>query len=453
MSGADTAARRKSPRAKVSPNEIIYLSFQSGNGAIVLDVSSEGFGIQAADPLQLNELLSFRLSARASPDIALSAQVAWLDATRKRGGLHLSVPAEARPTFDQWQRKYVSALPKVEDVRSPAPVPTAPASPLPPPKRSQAYAEKAVPSPEGAPLQAPFGARSSIFVSEWEAPPEESHTLRNALMVCMILGLAVAGLIYVGGRRQVGAFLIRLGETIGGTTAQTSVQTAASQDAVAPEPSSSPDAKTRNQAPAPLSTDTEMRNSVPNTAELTAPELSQPLPAAAPPSPQQASRESSNGPFAAPATPLQSEQPSHADTSSPSASKSAVNAALPADISSSQAAAPTSANRSSQAAPAGSSISSQAASSTPGQAEVEQARKYLQDSNPADAALAANLLWSAIEAGNTQAEVILGDLYLRGQGAVQKNCAQAQALLTAAQSANVAGASEKLQELQTYGCR
>jgi len=49
--------------------------------------------------------------------------------------------------------------------------------------------------------------------------------------------------------------------------------------------------------------------------------------------------------------------------------------------------------------------------------------------------------------------MMLADIYLEGHGAVRQNCRQAEALLTAAQSGNVPGAEQKLEELQTYGCR
>ena len=84
---------------------------------------------------------------------------------------------------------------------------------------------------------------------------------------------------------------------------------------------------------------------------------------------------------------------------------------------------------------------------------MREALTYLQSPNPQDAAVAEDLLWSAIGAGSTQADLVLGDLYMRGQGAVHRNCRQAEVLLHAALVADVPGANEKVDELQTYGCR
>jgi hypothetical protein len=441
VSNTNTPTRRRTPRSKISSNEIVYLNFQSGNGAIVLDVSSDGLGIQAADRLEPNESLSFRLSARASPDIDLSGRIAWLDATRKRGGLLLNIPVEARPKFREWQRRYLNEMPKVQDLPSPksaaTSAPAAPTLPAQPQTETNGVGRTLADRPNAT----LFGSRGSIFVSEWEAPPEESHTLRNVGIFCLLLALVVVGSFYIGGRRQVGDLLIRLGEAIGGQSANTSAQVTTSQTENAPAQDSSAVAANGGTVPAPISPEAAVQSPRARAAPLSAPELSEKPPAAAP-SPSQPAQEAASppSPKLSAATP-QSAQPSNATSNLPNiAPGSDATAAAPAI-------------RPSQVADVGSSTPSKASSSNPGQAQVVQARKYLQGSNPADAAVAANLLWSAIEAGNTQAELILGDLYLRGQGTVPRNCAQAQALLTAAQSANVPGATEKLRELQDYGCR
>jgi TPR repeat protein len=87
-----------------------------------------------------------------------------------------------------------------------------------------------------------------------------------------------------------------------------------------------------------------------------------------------------------------------------------------------------------------------------GEQDFAEAQQYLARNNPRDASVAAQLLWSAIGNGNTQAELVLGGLYLRGRG-VQQNCRQAEILLRAALVADVPGASQEIQKLQTYGCR
>lgn len=60
-------------------------------------------------------------------------------------------------------------------------------------------------------------------------------------------------------------------------------------------------------------------------------------------------------------------------------------------------------------------------------------------------------LWSAVQAGDTNAAVVLADRYLRGEG-VPLNCLQARVLLLAASEKNNANATKKLHALDKDGC-
>ena len=60
-------------------------------------------------------------------------------------------------------------------------------------------------------------------------------------------------------------------------------------------------------------------------------------------------------------------------------------------------------------------------------------------------------LWSAVQAGDANAAVLLADRYLRGDG-VPVNCVQARVLLLVASEKNNAGAIKKLHELDKTGC-
>jgi TPR repeat protein len=88
---------------------------------------------------------------------------------------------------------------------------------------------------------------------------------------------------------------------------------------------------------------------------------------------------------------------------------------------------------------------------TPGADEVAEARRYLNDrSHPGDAE-AARHLWSAVEKGNLTAEIMLADMYSRGQG-VTKNCNQARVLLRAAAQKGSQEASQHLAQVIRNGC-
>lgn len=481
INSVNTETRRKSERTKVASNEIVYLHFQTGNGGIVLDVSAEGLGFQAADPLQADESLSFRLSVPGFPEINLSGQIVWLDSTRKRGGMHLRVPAESVAMFQQWLRKYVESAAESDEIpasarrNQPTAVARQPASGLgtenrtPPAPQAPKSAETRPPdralAPEPEPLrtnqppaQNPFvrrtdsilGTRGPIFVSEWEVPPEPSHTGRNILVACLIIGLCLVvagGSYYVAGKHAVGNMLVNLGQQIGGANSRAGASTPQSANS---SPESSAGATAPN-TPPPL----QQTASVSNPASVASPET-------VPNAPQ------------APATTLPRLQEDANTTNMSTASQAATGQEGNANpISTGSGASAAKSPRSDlhngtlDAAAPGLDVSPQTNShpATPkqppqhptapvddGGAELDQALRYLQSPGSQDTAVAEALLWSAIGKGNTQADLVLGDLYMRGQGAVPRNCRQAEVLLHAALVADVPGAASKMDELETYGC-
>lgn len=103
-------------------------------------------------------------------------------------------------------------------------------------------------------------------------------------------------------------------------------------------------------------------------------------------------------------------------------------------------------------APASAKSEVNTAGSTPpdnGSAELAQARRYL---GTQDGAEASKWLWKSVAKHNGQATVLLADLYLKGEG-VSKNCDQARVLLDSAARKGVAGAGERLRNLQAFGCQ
>ena len=88
-----------------------------------------------------------------------------------------------------------------------------------------------------------------------------------------------------------------------------------------------------------------------------------------------------------------------------------------------------------------------------GQAELTLARKYLRESSaPGYGPKAADLLWQAVQKGNSEAELQLADLYLRGE-VVPRNCNQARILLRAASHATDSGVTPNSRELPEDGCK
>jgi hypothetical protein len=88
----------------------------------------------------------------------------------------------------------------------------------------------------------------------------------------------------------------------------------------------------------------------------------------------------------------------------------------------------------------------------PGQAEYLRALQILRSpARSSEVPAAIQLLWSAVEKGNTGAEIDLAELFRTGRGVVE-NCDQARILLSAAARKGSAEARKRLEALQREGC-
>ena len=94
------------------------------------------------------------------------------------------------------------------------------------------------------------------------------------------------------------------------------------------------------------------------------------------------------------------------------------------------------------------------ASPANGSEELAVAQRYLSGvgGQRRDGAEAAKWLWKSIAKHNGEATLLLADLYLKGDG-VPKNCDQARVLLDSAARKGMAGAGERLRNLQAFGCQ
>ena len=113
--------------------------------------------------------------------------------------------------------------------------------------------------------------------------------------------------------------------------------------------------------------------------------------------------------------------------------------------------APAAKARVKKTAPAASDEESTASAAAPenGSSEVAEAQRQLAARNPE---VAARLLWNSVRKENAGAELMLADLYARGEG-VGKNCEQARLLLVAAAKKGVGEAAQKLRNFQSTGCQ
>lgn len=89
-----------------------------------------------------------------------------------------------------------------------------------------------------------------------------------------------------------------------------------------------------------------------------------------------------------------------------------------------------------------------------GREELAVAQRYLNGAHgeQRNSEEAAKWLWKSIAKHNSEATLILADLYLKGDG-VSKNCDQARVLLDTAARAGMTGAGERLRNLQAFGCQ
>jgi TPR repeat protein len=89
-----------------------------------------------------------------------------------------------------------------------------------------------------------------------------------------------------------------------------------------------------------------------------------------------------------------------------------------------------------------------------GSDELATAQRYLSTTGGVqrNSAEAAQWLWKSVAKHNSEATLLLADLYLRGDG-VSKNCDQARVLLDAAARKGISRAGERLRNLQAFGCQ
>lgn len=210
--------RRRNPRVNLTG--LAYISFDPGNGGIVLNVSEEGLCFHAVTSVQRSAALPFSLSANGNSVEAVGL-LAWTDEDRKTGGLRFNgLAPEARRLIrvliDQSSR---------------------------PPAKQK---ERALPTasiqrrPEGASKRVPAVASAFTSVlSQYVRVPLRWGDFSRGLAVGLLIAVLVAGGFSVDvRRRQIGGFLIRLGERLEVASQRGAVATVASAPAPPPATSS-----------------------------------------------------------------------------------------------------------------------------------------------------------------------------------------------------------------------
>ena len=234
--------RRQATRTTL--NSVVYINFDSDNGGIVLNVSEGGLCFHSVAPLQREGTLRFWFSEHKQR-IEADAEIAWIDETRKTGGLRFTtLPEEGHEQIRNW----ISQTPARLVVERP------PARSVPPPARPVPR-----PSPDFTPIPPNIDIAldplfPAVHLSEESdssnLPAEDSSEIKVAALTGFSRGVAtglfVSALVALpfllhSYRRELGESLIHMGERLAAKSrAQTQTATPAQQAALLPlQPSSS----------------------------------------------------------------------------------------------------------------------------------------------------------------------------------------------------------------------
>jgi TPR repeat protein len=407
--------RRRSTR--VTPDPLLTISLPSGNHGIVLDVSREGVGFLASSPVEEAATIHFEIGPRSARGPGGSGQLVWKDDTGKRGGLRFAhVSEELRTLISQLLALQQPQASKATQKK----VPSVPPS-LSKKSETNAESERRILGSDDVPDMPDF--RTKVALESAAAYPVDTrgrNFYANAVTIGMASVVAVAiwyGLYSSKDRREALNLYSRLKQPV---SAFVSAQFNRLKNGWTPQAPSGQSAQVSS-------------FSQPVKAAVVVPADS-PSPAEARPSVGQASLKTDPNPAPSPAilAPVAEKKDARPD----------VQLLSTPGPRSPQASAPAITVQPKDATQDRDSV----------QPQLAAAQKLLRDdSDASNAPKAAQLLWQAVEKGNSAAAIDLADLYLTGRG-VEKSCSQALVLLTAAKNHKNALAESKLQSLDQYSC-
>jgi hypothetical protein len=88
------------------PEELSYIQFEPGGGGIVLDASERGLAFQAATAVRLPGQIRFSISPNPKQLIELTAEIVWMDQTKRSGGLRfVELTEDTRNQICRWLTK------------------------------------------------------------------------------------------------------------------------------------------------------------------------------------------------------------------------------------------------------------------------------------------------------------------------------------------------------------
>ncbi len=166
-----------------------YINIEPDNGGIVLNVSDGGLCFHSYDPIKPNGnngKIRFWFSDQ-NQRIEADGTLAWTDETQKGGLRFNALPTEAREKIRDWINQ--------------------PSTPLPADSGSAATSPRAVPAFNGS-----WNTKVRPSSAEPRVPIQSSGFSRGLATGLMVSVLVAGGFLFNGYRREVGVWLIHLGE-------------------------------------------------------------------------------------------------------------------------------------------------------------------------------------------------------------------------------------------------
>lgn len=218
-------------KSRERPVGLSYIQFELGGGGIVVNASEQGLAFHAAAALRQTGPIQLCVSPNPVQQIKLSAEIAWMDETKKSGGLRFTeLTTDATNQILQWltqtsessalARKFVvpscalvketgSRLPPTNgarDLLSSAPdnaMPTGSASPT-------LFAPQALSIQATAILPVPFSKENHNSISR----PRLLYGVVTGLLIVVLVLLPI--LLLQDFRREIGNSVLRIGEKLKG---------------------------------------------------------------------------------------------------------------------------------------------------------------------------------------------------------------------------------------------
>lgn len=114
--------RRRVQRAK--PDGLTYVKLEPDNGGTLLDVCESGLRFQVVAPVEESSRIQLWFVLDASSHIEVSGELAWIDETRRTGGLKFTHPSkQARQQLRAWLAQHRPERAKIETLSLSPPAP------------------------------------------------------------------------------------------------------------------------------------------------------------------------------------------------------------------------------------------------------------------------------------------------------------------------------------------